>query len=351
MDILDDSTASRLKIATKIEDGEIVILPSNGVYTFNTNIFNNKSIEKIYMLKGRDMGTPLGVVVKDFEMAKSLMNTGAMTADELLIIQTLIKEFWPGMLSIVVQTRLDNTLFTANSYISMESPCHPAVIEIMDEIDKPIITTSANINKKTSCTHINHVKNYFSKIEGITALATTGNPKYGIENTIVKIIDNKLLILRPGTVTKSLIEEVLDKKSISYTIGYQEDKKHGVSDAHYGIDQKCLLANFVTAEMLDKTINKYSLEYLNKSILVDFGKKNMEKKDISAGYVDLSENGDINEALFNLYDVLHQLNNVNKSNILFMDLYNSQDELYKTMSDKLTRCCNNQRIMIPVHYD
>jgi len=100
-----------------------------------------------------------------------------------------------------------------------------------------------------------------------------------------------------------------------------------------------------------KTINKYSLEYLNKSILVDFGKKNMEKKDISAGYVDLSENGDINEALFNLYDVLHQLNNVNKSNILFMDLYNSQDELYKTMSDKLTRCCNNQRIMIPVHYD
>ena len=77
----------------------------------------------------------------------------------------------------------------------------------------------------------------------------------------------------------------------------------------------------------------------------------MEKKDISAGYVDLSENGDINEALFNLYDVLHQLNNVNKSNILFMDLYNSQDELYKTMSDKLTRCCNNQRIMIPVHYD
>ena len=67
--------------------------------------------------------------------------------------------------------------------------------------------------------------------------------------------------------------------------------------------------------------------------------------------VDLSENGDIKEALFNIYDVLHQLNNIDKPNILFMDLYNSKTDLYKTMTDKLTRCCNNRRIMIPLHYD
>ena len=84
---------------------------------------------------------------------------------------------------------------------------------------------------------------------------------------------------------------------------------------------------------------------------MDFGKRNIEKKDLSAGYVDLSEKGDINEALFNLYDVLHQLNNIDKPNILFMDLYNNHDDLYKTMTDKLIRCCNNKRIMIPLHYN
>ena len=148
MNILEDSNESRLKIARKINDGEIVILPSNGVYTFNTNIFNSKSIEKIYMLKERDMDTPFGVAVTDFEMAKSLMNVGDMSDNELQIIETLIKEFWPGMLSIVVKTHLDNKLFTSNSSISLESPCHDAVKTILNEIEKPIITTSANINKK-----------------------------------------------------------------------------------------------------------------------------------------------------------------------------------------------------------
>ena len=351
MNILEDSVSSRLKIAGKINDGEIVILPSNGVYTLNTNIFNEETIEKIYMLKKRDMDNPLGVLVKDYEMAKSLMDIPMMSEQELQIIETLITEFWPGLLTIVVKTHLKNSLFTANSYISMETSSHASVKNIMNEINKPIITTSANINKKTSCTHINHVKNYFSKIKCITALVDPENPKYGIENTIVKIVNNSLHILRPGIITKSAIEEVLNKKSLSYTICRNEDKSHGVASEHYSIDKKCLLANFVTSERLDETINTYTLKYLNSSILVDFGKRNIEKKDLSAGYVDLSEKGDINEALFNLYDVLHQLNNIDKPNILFMDLYNNHDELYKTMTDKLMRCCNNQRIMIPLHYN
>ena len=79
MNILKNSEESRREIVAKIEAGGIVILPSNGVYTFNTNIFNEKSIEKIYMLKERDMNTPLGVAVKDFEMAKPLINISDMS--------------------------------------------------------------------------------------------------------------------------------------------------------------------------------------------------------------------------------------------------------------------------------
>ena len=351
MNILEDSAASRLEISTKIDDGEIVILPSNGVYTFNTNIFNTESIEKIYMLKERDLGMPLGVAVKDFDMAKSLINIGGMTASEILIIEALIAEFWPGMLSIVVKTHLNNSLFTANSYISLECPCHDAVKNILNELGKPIITTSANINKKTSCTHINHVKNYFSERACITTLSSSKNPKYGIENTIVKIVDNHLFILRPGAITKEQIEALLNKTPLIYSISYKDVGDHGVSNLHYSIDKQCLLANFVTADRLDETINTYALKYMSNSILVDFGKKNIEKGGIAAGYVDLSERGDINEALFNLYDVLHQLDNIEKKNILFIDLYRTHNGLYKTMSDKLTHCCNNKRIMIPVHYN
>ena len=105
MNILQDSESARVEIVDKIEDGEIVILPSNGVFTFNTNIFNDKSIEKIYELKQRETNTPLSVAVKDYEMAKSLIDMDSLTPSELEIIETLTTEFWPGMLSIVVKTK------------------------------------------------------------------------------------------------------------------------------------------------------------------------------------------------------------------------------------------------------
>lgn len=349
MNILEDSKESQLKIIQKLERGEIVILPSNGVYTLNTNIFNSDSIEKIYILKERDMDTPLSVAVKDFDMAKSLMEPSNMTAREYKIIKILIDEFWPGMLSLVVKTHLNNSLFTSNNYISLESPCYSSVQDILHEFEKPIITTSANINKKTSCTHINHVKNYFSEVKSITALSASTNPKYGIESTIIKIEDNNLTILRPGNITKEDISSILNNKDIEYTLNYIETDPHGVSDNHYGINKTCFLTNFVTSDILNKLHNKYTLEYLSKSIIVDFNKRNIEKRDIAAGYVDLSENGDITEALFNLYDVLHQLNHLKQNKILFIDLYSNKKGLYQTLYNRLLHCCNN-RLMIPVYY-
>ena len=64
--------------------------------------------------------------------------------------------------------------------------------------------------------------------------------------------------------------------------------------------------------------------------------------------MDLSEKGDIKEALFNIYDVLHQLNNLSIKNIIFINFY-KQFGLYKTLLDKLQRCCS-KNIMITLSY-
>ena len=273
MNILIDSIENQLKVAKKINDGEIVILPSNGVYTLNTNIFNTNAIEKIYLLKQREMSSPMGVAVKDLKMAESLMDKASMSANECKIIETLIQNFWPGMLTIVVKTHLKNRLFTHNSYISLESPCHETVQNILSEIEKPIITTSANINKLVSCTHISHVKNYFSKIDLITTLSAQKNPKYGIEATILKIEDNNLSILRVGTITKKNIEDALLDSHLDYNIQYSQTDIHGTHSTHYAINKNCIITNFATNSRLDKRINEYTLKYLNSVVLVDFGKK------------------------------------------------------------------------------
>ena len=54
-----------------------------------------------------------------------------------------------------------------------------------------------------------------------------------------------------------------------------------------------------------KIINQKDFPYLENSIFVDFGCKNLEKKKKFLGYVDLSEKGDCLEALYNLYNILN----------------------------------------------
>ena len=351
MNILQDSELARVEIVDKIEDGEIVILPSNGVFTFNTNIFNSKSIEKIYELKQREKNTPLSVSVKNYEMAKSLIDMGSLTDNALEIIETLTTAFWPGMLSIVVKTKMDNTNYSLNNYISLECSDHPAVQFILDQLEKPIITTSANIHKQASCTNIEHIKSYFEMNADITVLNIDTPPRNGIENTIIKIVGSSIAIIRPGPITFEDISEILIGKGVEFSVDFQSDTAHGVSDSHYSIDKNCCLVNFITCDKLDSSINNLTSKYLANSILVDFGKKNIEKKGLCGGYVDLSENADIKEALFNLFNVLHQLNKVELKNILFVDLYEPNIGLYKTIKDRLEKCCNRKKLFIPLYYD
>jgi len=343
MKILNISEATIPVIVDKINDGEVVILPGNGVYTFNTNIFNKQSIEKINLLKEKSIESPFTLAVTGFEMIKPFL---AISDSEKKLLKILTDTFWPGPLNIVVETNLDNPLYSSNKFVSFECSAHESIQQIITELDQPIITTSANISNKVSCSHINHVKNYFEDID-ITVLKNSQNSKYAIENTIIKINNNNnISILRPGIITKKNIDKILPDVNIEYTETYE---KHGCLNKHYSIDKNCVLANFITTEKLNKEFNKLTFQYLEKSILVDFGKRNWEKKELCGGYVDLSEKGDIREALFNIYDVLHQLNILSIKNIIFIDFYKQEEGLYKTLLDKLQRCCS-KNILIPVSY-
>ena len=72
------------------------------------------------------------------------------------------------------------------------------------------------------------------------------------------------------------------------------------------------------------------------------------KKKKFLGYVDLSEKGDCLEALYNLYNILHQLNNLECNNILIFNYFKNKDEYYQILYDRLFRCCSGKEMIIPV---
>jgi len=328
----------------KITDGEIVILPSDGVYTMNCNALNKETIEKLYLLKEKDMSNPFSVSVLNINTLENLIILNDM---EKKIVKRLTDKFWPGQLTIMMpcKDRID-LYYVKNKTVAVCSPNNPIQQFILNELGSPMITTSANIYGEACYTSLPSIKQKYEKMP--VHIDNTKSKLSGLENTIVKIKNNRVGIMRLGTITEKEIIKTLD--------GLELEIGNYLMPIPIILNKNAVLAQFIHGENIDSSfmqnnMMEYVKQYLSRSVLVDFGKRNYEKKSICAGYVDLSEDGDIKEAIFNFYNVIHQLNSIKCENIIFVDLYRNKNGLYNVLIDKIERGCVKNSIFIPLCYD
>ena len=81
-----------------IKNGGIVGMPTETVYGLAANAFNVEACYKIFEYKGRPLTDPLIVHVSSIEMAKKII---IINQEIEPLFNLLIKNFWPGLLTIV----------------------------------------------------------------------------------------------------------------------------------------------------------------------------------------------------------------------------------------------------------
>ena len=343
------------KCVNDINNGNLVIFPTETVYGLGANALNKDAIDKIYKLKKRPKNNPLIVHVSDWNMASIYCE---INNNEKHIIEKLVNEFWPGPLTLLLKkSKFINDCITAGSeFVGLRCPDNKIAQELIRKSMCPIAAPSANISGKITSTHYKHLLEYFRN-ENINIIYEKEPCRYGIESTILKIENDNITIIRPGVITKKNIENVLPEVTVNYKSVIQQSNSPGTDLSHYQLNKNTLLFNFIDMELLDcdkntmENIIQMTTKYMDNSICIDFGKKNIKNRDLFAGYVDLSADGDIKEACFNLYNVLHQLNSIdNIKNVLIFDFYYGKDGMYKTMFDRIFRCSAGKRICIPTSH-
>ena len=91
------------KCAEYIKNGGIVGMPTETVYGLAANAFNVEACYKIFEYKGRPLTDPLIVHVSSIEMAKKIIIINQEIEE---LFNLLIKNFWPGPLTIVLKANL-----------------------------------------------------------------------------------------------------------------------------------------------------------------------------------------------------------------------------------------------------
>ena len=189
------------KPAKMIKEGKIVIFPTETVYGIGTNGFKSDSIKKIYEIKKRDFNKPISLLVNSIKMIESV----AKNISDLEY--ALINRFCPGPFTIILKKKKEvPDILTANGdTVGIRMPDSLIARTLIDYSGVPIATPSANISGKPSGTSIANIMKDFK--DSVDCIIDNGESKLGIASTIVKVENEKPIILREGAIKK---EEIFD---------------------------------------------------------------------------------------------------------------------------------------------
>ena len=190
------------KIANEIKNNKVIIFPTETVYGIGTNGLDAEAIKKLFIAKKRPENKPINLLISNIDMIENVAK------DLTPLDYALIKEFFPGPLTLILKKK-DNVpnILTANGdTVGVRMPANEIALKLIEYANIPIATSSSNISGNE--TGIN-IDNIFDDFNGrVDYIIDDGPSKLGVASTIVKVVDNKPIILREGSITKEQIETV-----------------------------------------------------------------------------------------------------------------------------------------------
>lgn len=199
--------------ASKIlKEGGLVAFPTETVYGLGADALDETASAKVYAAKGRPSDNPLIVHIADM---------GALDVLALEVTEDakkLAEKFWPGPLTMIMKKKdiVPDTITGGLGTVAIRMPSHPVARKLIQQSGVYIAAPSANTSGRPSPTKAEHVIHDLSgKIDMILEDDTVD---IGIESTIVDLSEEVPTILRPGYITKEMLQEVLGNVEIDKAI-------------------------------------------------------------------------------------------------------------------------------------
>ena len=250
MSIISNCTASAIiDAAAALIKGNLVAFPTETVYGLGADATNNDAIARIYKVKGRPIGHPLIVHISSL----GNLDKWARYIPEYAV--NLARAFWPGSMTLILpRTDLAKDFITGSQdNVGIRIPSHTVALSLLKEFEARgglgVAAPSANRFGAVSPTTASAVEIELADFLSEKDLILDGGPcLVGVESTIIDCTQNKPLILRPGAVTKEMIENALDI-TIDLNTSNSESTKikaAGLLESHYAPNAKVFLTGTPT---------------------------------------------------------------------------------------------------------
>ena len=186
-----------------LRGGALVAMPTETVYGLAADARDPAALRRIYALKGRPSDHPL---ILHLASADELPGWVAAVPPA---ARALAERFWPGPLTLVLPRApgVSDALTGGQDSIAVRVPSHPVAQALLRAFGSGIAAPSANRYGRVSPTRSEHVREEFP--EGIAVVLEGGDCEVGLESTIVSLLGPVPQLLRPGSIGRAALEDVL----------------------------------------------------------------------------------------------------------------------------------------------
>lgn len=251
--IISENDAAKIKkAASVIRSGGLAAFPTETVYGLGGNALMKEASKKIYAAKGRPSDNPLIVHISDMSELYRIVKEIPEKA------MLLAKRFWPGPMTMIFKKADIIPLETTGGLdtVAVRFPSHPVAMMLIREARVPVAAPSANLSGRPSTTSGQHcIEDLSGRID---IIVDGGSSEIGLESTIIDVTGKEPQLLRPGAVTKEMLEETLCENvtediALKGPLAEEErPKAPGMKYRHYAPKAPMALVSAVSRDHTDR---------------------------------------------------------------------------------------------------
>ena len=182
--------------------GDLVAFPTETVYGLGANAADPVAVTRLFAAKGRPPDHP---VIVHLDSPKYLHR---WVSDVPIAAERLAARYWPGPLTLILPKagNVNDIVTGGQNSIGIRVPSHPMAQQLLTAFGGGIAAPSANRYGRLSPTRAEHVRDEFG--DTVRVVLDGGESQFGLESSIVSCIGGTVRLLRPGSITRSQIEQV-----------------------------------------------------------------------------------------------------------------------------------------------
>lgn len=325
-------------VCNLIRNGEIIIFPTETVYGIGANALDANAVGKIFAAKGRPSDNPLIVHLADRNKIQEVAQ------DITEVEQELIDNFMPGPFTLILKRKpiIPDIVTAGLDTVAIRIPENIIAKGIITYSGVPIAAPSANISGKPSGTKIEDIR---KELEGkVSAIVDGGETKIGIESTVVKVIDEVPVVLRPGKITPEQIDAVIGRvridKNILGTLNKDEvAESPGMKYKLYAPETSCKLV--YCKDELDQIfyLKKFIKQYDGDVVVIGV-EEHKEKLFLDdQRFISVGKKDNLEDYARNIFSALRKADKIKSSKIIIEGV--KMEGLGYAIMNRLIRTCEH----------